>query len=117
MGEYMTFKQRDKVSQEFGAMMARGIIPTFEVEFNNARIEAQIARDGYGVYFTFEIYANGDNENIFDNVKPYFDGEIQKRKNAFYCTWANIDRWGYSLDNVLHLFYDNLQDGFSHALN
>ena len=48
---------------------------------------------------------------------PYFDGCIKKRNGGYVISFAEIDRMDYTLDAVLQLIWENINDGILSAYN
>ena len=95
---------RSKVKNEWAEMLARGTVPVMEIDDDRGQVvvvNVQLCEQG--VWFDWDWEVEID--------RPRFDGAIRKFSGGWLVSFAEIDRMGYSLDNVLHLIYDNVIDG------
>lgn len=100
---------REQVKKDWANMLKRGIMPVIEQYEENGEDNHTVdfGIDDYGVYMSWHFPECEKR----DNIKPCFDGEVQKRHGAYYISFAEVDRMGYKLDNVLQLLYENFKDG------
>lgn len=90
-------------------MLDNGKMPIIEEKTTAGLLTVDFFMADYGIGF----YWSFDDCEEFDccRVKPYFDGSLKKRHNAYYVSFAEVDRMGYGLDDVLQLIWDNISDG------
>lgn len=105
----MAEKQRDVVRKQWADMLDAGRIPIMELDTKYGTCTIAFFTSAYGMGFNWSL----DDSDDFDTgvVTPYFDGCLTKRGDAYYLSWAQIDRDGSSLDQVLQFIHDNVMDG------
>lgn len=109
------YKARERVKSQWLEMLDNGKMPMIEEKTTAGFLTVEFFMSDYGIGFCWSFEDCDD----FDcgTVKPYFDGCIKKRHNAYYVSFAEIDRMGYTLDAVLQIIWENVTDGVISAYN
>lgn len=92
---------RSRVKHEWAEMLARGIVPVMEIDDPRGWVVVEVSLCEEGVWFSWDWEVE---------VVPWFDGAIRKFAGGWLVSFAEIDRMGYSLDDVLQLIHDNVID-------
>ena len=94
---------RSQVRHEWAEMLSRSIVPVMEIDDPRGVVVVEVQLINEGVWFTWDWEVEID--------RPRFDEVIRRFAGGWLVSFAEVDHMGYSLDNVLHLIYDNVIDG------
>ena len=100
---------RSRVKSEWAEMLTRGIVPVMEIDDPRGQVVVNVQLCDKGVWFDWDWDWDWDLEVEID--RPRFDGAIRRPHGGWLISFAEIDRMGYSLDEVLQLIHDNVMDG------
>lgn len=98
---------RSRVKHEWAEMLARGVIPVMEIDDARGWVVVNVQLTEKGVWFDWDWEV--------EIARPRFDGAIRKFAGGWLVSFAEIDRMGYRLDEVLQLIYDNVMGGVVNA--
>ena len=92
-----------EVSRAMAACLASGCISAVGHADTAAIFSSVLGVTEKGVWFDWDWEVEID--------RPRFDGAVRKFAGGWLISFAEIDRMGYSLDEVLQLIHDNVMDG------